>query len=95
MWGSLAALSIVVVPSARTLARIAFIVAPTETTSIYIEFPTNFFTFAEILPWETSTFAPKASNAFICWSIGLAPKLQPPGIPTSAAPHLPKSEPSM
>ena len=33
MWGSLAALSIVVVPSASTLASITFIVAPTETTS--------------------------------------------------------------
>ena len=59
-----------------------------------MEVPTNFFTFAVIFPWATSTLAPNASKAFICWSIGLAPKLQPPGRPTSALLHLPNKEPS-
>ena len=89
MWGSLAALSIIVVPSARTEASITLIVAPTETTSIYIEVPTNFDALAVIFPWVVSTFAPKASKPLICWSIGLAPNLQPPGIPTVTAPLRP------
>ena len=64
--GSFAALSIVVVPSANVAASIIFIVAPTETVSIYIEFPTNFFASADIFPWATSVTAPSASNPFIC-----------------------------
>ena len=92
-WGSFAALSIVVVPSARTADSITFIVAPTDTTSRYIEFPINFLALAWIFPWETSTFAPKASNPFMCWSIGLGPKLQPPGNPTSTFLNLLSREP--
>ena len=93
MWGSLAALSIVVVPLAKTLANITFIVAPTETTSIYIWAPFRQFAFADIVPFPISTLAPNNSKPFICWSIGLAPKLQPPGIPTSISPVLPSIAP--
>ena len=93
IWGSFAALSITVVPSAKTAASIAFIVAPTETTSIYTDVPFNFFAFAVIFPFETSTVAPKASKHFICWSIGLAPKLHPPGLPIFAFLHLPSKDP--
>ena len=64
--GSFAALSIVVVPSASTDASIAFIVAPTETTSMYIDVPTIFLAFAVTFPCATTTLAPRASNALIC-----------------------------
>ena len=93
IWGSFAALSIVVVPLAKTLASITLIVAPTETISIYIEVPFNFFALPVIFPFSTLTVAPSASNPFICWSIGLAPNLQPPGIPTSISPFLPSMLP--
>ena len=91
--GSFAALSIIVVPLAKTLANIIFIVAPTDTISIYIDAPFRQFALANIVPFPTSTFAPNNSNPFICWSIGLAPNLQPPGIPTSISPVLPSIAP--
>jgi arginine deiminase len=40
-----------------------------------------------------STFAPKASNPFICWSIGLSPMSQPPGIKVDALLNLPRPAP--
>ena len=94
IWGSFAALSIVVVPSARTAASITFIVAPTETISIYIELAFNFSHSAFIVPFATVTVAPNASNPFICWSIGLGPRLHPPGRPTSACPERPSRAPN-
>ena len=42
------------------------IVAPTDEMSIYIGAPFNFFAFAVILPFATSTFTPNASKDFIC-----------------------------
>ena len=78
---------------ARTLAIIILIVAPTETISIYIFVPINFFAFKEIFPCEILDSAPNASNPFICWSIGRTPKLQPPGKPTSIFPYLLNKEP--
>lgn len=50
MCGSFALLSIIVVPSAKMLARIALIVAPTETVSKYIFVPINSFANAFTLP---------------------------------------------
>ena len=94
IWGSFAALSIVVVPLASTADNITFIVAPTDTISIYIELPINLSAFACIVPLPTDTVAPRVSKPFMCWSIGLAPNLHPPGTPTSAEPHLPRSEPN-
>lgn len=91
--GSLAAFSIVDIPSANTVASIAFIVAPTDTISKYIWLPFNFFAFTSIFPCSASTVAPSNSKAFMCWSIGLAPSLHPPGIPTTACLHLPSNAP--
>ena len=48
--GSFATLSNIVVPFAKTDAKIKLIVAPTETTSKYIEVPVNFFALAVIFP---------------------------------------------
>ena len=91
--GSFAAFSIVDVPSASTAASIAFMVAPTDTMSRYIWLPFSFLAFTSIFPCSASTVAPSCSKAFMCWSIGLAPSLQPPGIPTIACLHLPSSAP--
>ena len=55
-----------VVPFAKTAASITLIVAPTDITSIYIEFPTSSEAEANIFPCATSTLAPKASKPFIC-----------------------------
>ena len=86
-------MSIVVVPLASTADNITFIVAPTDTISIYIELPINLSAFACIVPLPTDTVAPRVSKPFMCWSIGLAPSLQPPGIPTSISPFLPSIAP--
>ena len=61
--------------------------------SKYIDVPTSLSAVAKIFPCATSTVAPRASNPLICKSIGLAPRLQPPGIPTCADLHLPRSAP--
>ena len=54
------------VPSASTADNIIFIVAPTETTSKYIEDAFNLSAVADIIPPSTVTVAPKASKPFIC-----------------------------
>ena len=46
-----------------------------------------------MFPLDTSTSAPSASKPLICWSIGLGPKLHPPGSPTSARPQRPSKAP--
>ena len=91
--GSLAAFSITVRPLAKTAASIIFIVAPTDTTSIYIDAPTSLSAFAHTIPSIVSTLAPSISKPLICWSIGLTPKSQPPGIATSAFLNLPSITP--
>ena len=82
-------------PFAKTAASITLIVAPTDTMSMYTGLPFNFLAFAYIFPFSTVTLAPNNSKPLICWSIGLAPNLQPPGIPTSVSPFLPSIEPMM
>ena len=83
--GSRAAFSITVVPSARTAAKMALIVAPTETISMKIRAPCKPCGAAKwTVPLSSLTVAPKAIKAFKCWSIGRGPILSPPGKVTVA-----------
>ena len=83
-WGSFATFSNIVVPSAIVAAIITFIVAPTETTSKNILAACNSSASTLTAPCSIVTLAPKASNPFICWSIGLTPIGHPPGNSTLA-----------
>ena len=94
MWGSLAQLSKIVVPSASVAARIKLIVAPTEMISKYIFAPISLSAVAIILPWVISTVAPSDSKPLMCWSIGRTPNLHPPGNPTVPLWHLPRRLPN-
>ncbi len=78
---------------ASTADSITFIVAPTDTISIYIEFPINLLALACIVPFPTDTVAPSVSKPFymlVNWSCS---NLHPPGIPTSISPFLPSIAP--
>ena len=79
MWGSLAALDIMVVPSAFTAASIKFIVAPTDAKSRFILVPISLSAVIINRLSFSSTFAPSASKPFKCKLIGLAPIEHPPG----------------
>ena len=80
------AFSMMVVPLARTAPIMIFMVAPTETTSRLMRPPVSPVSgaVAQTKPLESVTSAPMASNPLMCWSIGRAPKLQPPGRATLA-----------
>jgi len=91
--GSLAALSIIVVPSAFTAASIIFIVAPTLAKSKYILLPFNSSALIIILFSSYLILAPRLSNPFKCKSIGLDPILHPPGYETTAFLYLPRRAP--
>ena len=87
--GSIAALSIMVVPSASTAAIIRFSVAPTDTISMLIWAPFRRPELRALMyPSSTSTSAPKASMPFKCRSTGRLPIAQPPGKETLASPYL-------
>ena len=94
IWGSLAAFSIVVTPSAITDANIRFIVAPTLTISKYIFVPIKRSAFNFKRPWLISTVAPSFSNPFKCKSIGLVPRLHPPGRGITASLYFPSKAPA-
>ena len=91
--GSFAAFSIMLKPFAFTAASIAFIVAPTETTSRYIWLPLSESAVTSTIPWSIEHAAPRAENAFRCWSMGRSPRGQPPGIETLALLNFPSSAP--
>ena len=85
--GSCAAFTIVVFPFAKQLAIITFCVPPTLGKSKNIVEPSNSFSArASTNPASWIIVAPKASKPFKCWSIGLLPIEQPPGIATLALP---------
>ena len=92
-WGSLAAFSITVLPSAMAAAIIILIVAPTETLSIYMCVPLSSFALAMTRPWAMSMSAPMERKPFIWRSIGLLPISQPPGSATSACLYFPSNAP--
>ena len=82
--GLLCAFSSVVCPSAKHADSITLIVAPTLDSSKYIDVPSSLSAEAQINPCSIFTSDPRASNPFICLSIGLLPMLQPPGSATCA-----------
>ena len=92
--GSLAALSIVVVPSAKTAAVTMFSVAPTLGNENAISAPCRRSAVACNSPWENLNVAPIASRPAMCMSIGRAPKSSPPGIDRRTSPHLVSNGPS-
>ena len=92
--GSRAALSITVVPLARTAAIITFSVAPTLGNSKRTGLPTRLSAVACTSPPEISNRQPIASSAAMCMSMGRGPKLSPPGRATRAWPALASSGPS-
>ena len=84
--GSRAALSIVVVPFARTAAMRTFSVAPTEGNSSRILVPSSCAARASMYPCAVSNVAPRSSSPRTCMSIGRGPKSSPPGSATRARP---------
>ena len=92
--GSRAAFVIVVFPSARTVARIIFSVAPTLGKSRSIFAPFILSQLHLINPYSSSIFMPNFLKAFKCKSIGLAPISQPPGYEKLASLNLPIKAPA-
>ena len=82
-----------VIPSASVAAIITLIVAPTETTSKNIFAPISLSALTLTAPCSIVTSAPRASNPFICWSIGLTPIEHPPGRTTLALLNLDNNAP--
>lgn len=76
--GSLAAFVIVVFPSANTVARIIFSVAPTLGKSKSIFVPIILSQLHLINPYSSLIFIPNFLKAFKCKSIGLTPMSHPP-----------------
>ena len=77
--GSLAAFTMVVVPLAKTEARIMFSVAPTLGNGKTISLPITSLRVAHTLCPSVKTSYPRALSPFKCKSIGLNPISQPPG----------------
>ena len=95
--GSLAAFSIIVLPSAYVAAIIKFSVAPRLGQFKLICVPYSLFLFPFIfaltIPSSIIISAPNAFSPLMCSSIGLEPILQPPGNGTLASPNLLNSAP--
>ena len=77
--GSIAALLIIVVPSAKHDASIIFSVAPTLGKSKFIFAPLMLVASQIIKPCSSFISTDSFLNALICMSIGLVPISQPPG----------------
>ena len=98
MCGSLAAFSMVVVPSARLAAIIRFSVAPTLGTRRKMRSPFNRPPPGTSATTSSSRIwidAPRISRPFRCRSIGRAPMAQPPGKLSTARPKRARSGPIM
>ena len=92
--GSIAALSMTVVPLASTAAIITLPVAPTLETSKTILAPFSLDAFARIYPASTSISAPSFRSPSMCRFTGRGPQAHPPGSDTRAWPYRATSGPS-
>ena len=85
--GSRAAFSMIVRPFAVTAPIITFSVAPTLGKSRVTMVPLSpWGTLAWMLPCSLENSTPSALRPARCWSIERAPRLQPPGMDTTALP---------
>ena len=91
--GSRAALSITVVPLARTAAMTRFSVAPTDGKSSQIEVPVSRGAVATRKPCSLTIVAPSRSRPEMCMSSPREPMASPPGSATRAEPQRATSGP--
>jgi hypothetical protein len=91
--GSRAALSITVVPDARTAAMTRFSVAPTEGKSSQIDVPVSRGAVATRKPCSLTMVAPSRSRPEMCMSSPRDPMASPPGRATRAEPQRATSGP--